>query len=192
MKHDRQRMLAPAQSSDQIISHARTKRRERSENKEKQRNSRVEPFDKQNAQESQNIAEPLKNFDAFLEQKDGDNRRKNRRQILNRHRRSERNILHGEKKEIQSGRAEQSAQKQQFPVWTFPIGIDLPQSDVTKNHAESAPEKDDFHRRQVWNLFDENVRQRKAERRDKHRTHAPADKFRIGFCLIQNGIGESS
>ena len=40
------------------------------------------------------------------------------------------------------------------------------------------------------NLFDENVRQREAERRNEHRTDTRTDKFSIGFELTQNDTGK--
>ncbi len=109
MQNDRQRMFTRSQGSDQVVSDTRTKCRNNTKREKEKRHAQIELTDQQNAGESQRVENPLGDDNLFLQQKNGDNRRENRRQILNRHRRRERNVLHRDEEKIKRGRAEKSA-----------------------------------------------------------------------------------
>src|SRR5215213_11195788 len=155
------------QTAHEIVSHAGTERRDNAEREIKRRHARIELFDTKHARKSYRVKNPLRQAHFFPEQKNRDNRRKNRRKILNRHRRSERNMLHRDEKEIKRGRPENPAQEQKRAVRAFQTGFRLAQPVITKRDAEQTAKKDDFHRRQMRNLFDTDIRHRKEKRRKK-------------------------
>src|SRR5215204_4631254 len=98
MKNHGQRMFFFLETAHQVVRHARTERRKNAEREIPGLDARVELLDKKHAGKSYRVKNPLRHADFFLEQKNRDYRRKNRRQILDRHRRSERNMLHRNEK----------------------------------------------------------------------------------------------
>lgn len=168
MQDDRQRMLVVAHFSHQIIRRARTARRQNAERHIKKRNPRIDLRDKQHAREGEKIKQPLNRLDLFAEKKNGDDRRKNRRQILKRHRRRQRNLLHRQKEKRERERSEKSAQEKIQTVTADKRGFRSVQTDETKNRGNRTAEKNDFQNWNVRNFLDENICQRKGERRKKH------------------------
>src|SRR5688572_22287452 len=99
-------MLLSAKAADQIVRHARTERGNYSDRKIKGGNPRVDPFDQQNASKGDRVKDPLQAADAFTEQKDRDHAGEDRRKILDRHRRSKRDVLERGKKQEQRSSTE--------------------------------------------------------------------------------------
>lgn len=165
MQNDRQRMLAPAQAADKIVCNAGAECGNDPDDEIKRRDSCVDLLDQQHAGKCDGVKDPLHRSNFFTQNKDRDDAREYRRQVLDRHRRCKRNVLQRDEEKKQCGRTENSAKKKQHTIRAAPIGVRAIQTDNAERACDRRAKEHDLHRRDVRDLLYENIRKRKGERR---------------------------
>jgi hypothetical protein len=92
-------MLFSAKAADQIVRYTGTKRRRNTKQEINKRNSWVKLLNDQHTCKGNRVKEPLRHLNFFAQDEYGNDSRKNRRQILDRHRRGKRHLLQCQEEE---------------------------------------------------------------------------------------------
>ena len=90
-------------------------------------------------------------------------------------------------KKVKKGeRAEGAARDEESVVIAFPVELPTRDFHSTDQSGNEATEKDDLHRRNAIELFDENVHAREGESGHEHVGHATAEQGRTGLSRLMH------
>lgn len=149
MQNNHERMFALLQTPHEVISHSRTKSGNDSRKKIDQRKMYIEPLNNEYADKRNYIKQPMKRTDFFRQQKYRDDRRKNRRKILQSYAAGERYVLNCQKKSKQRERPERAAQEKQKMIVAKQANVLIAKPPPTRDQRNDAAKENNFHRRNM-------------------------------------------